>query len=415
MLQHITVPRVGETGELRVSQLQAAAGSLCQKGQTVAVLDTDKAALEIEAPAEGTLTAWLVEEGAAVQPGQPIATFLPESEDDPASVAFSVPAKSAAQPGHRQSRLKASPVARRMAALSGVDLATLGGTGYQGRVVRRDVAAAIEEIEQRQLRSARSPDTGSAEAVATSGPSPGADGAERQGTDEPDHRSKPDGSVVVDLTPVRRAIAKRLSASLGPVPHFYLQRTTHVSDTWQAFKQLQAWRKGLSWSDVLIASVARTLPSHPDLNASWDGDQLLRHRHVNIGLAVAADHGLVTVVVKEAEALTLEGIAAARQALVERARGRRLRHEDTIGATFTLSNLGMFGIDSFQAIISPPEAAILAVGSADLRPVVREGAVSVGRTLTLSLSVDHRVADGAAAARFLDELCRRLEQPLALA
>ncbi len=212
---------------------------------------------------------------------------------------------------------------------------------------------------------------------------------------------------------MRRTIAKRLVQSKGPVPHFYLTVDVAMDRAWEAYRALrEAEHSSISINDIVIKATAAALRRHPEMNASFGGDHVKRYNRVHIGMAVAIDDGLITPVIRDADLKTLEEISAESKRLSERARAKKLQPNEYTGATFTISNLGMMGIEEFSAIINPPEAAILAVGAVRQAPVVNNGELGVGYRMKMTLSVDHRVADGAMGARFLQTLKRLLENPL---
>ncbi len=268
-----------------------------------------------------------------------------------------------------------------MAAEAGIDLQSLQGTGPQGRIIKRDIEAALEKA------------SGAAAA-------PGAP-------------AQPVGDVQeIELTSMRRTIAKRLVQSKAPVPHFYLTVDVSMDRVWDAYRALREENYPVSLNDIVIKATASALRRHPEINASFAGDHVKQYSRVHIGLAVALEDGLITPVIRDADSKTLLDIAGESRTLAERARSRGLQPHEYTGGTFSISNLGMMGIEEFSAIINPPEAAILAVGAVREVPVVENGQVRVGRRMKLTLSVDHRVADGAQGARFLQTLQRMLENPL---
>jgi pyruvate dehydrogenase E2 component (dihydrolipoamide acetyltransferase) len=271
-----------------------------------------------------------------------------------------------------------------MAAEAGIDLNSLQGSGPQGRVIKRDIEAAV------------------AKAAASSQP----------GAAPP----PPVGDVQeIELSSMRRTIAKRLIQSKAPVPHFYLTVDAAVDRLWEAYRALKALDYPVSLNDVIIKACASARKRHPEINASFAGDHVKQYSRVHIGLAVALEDGLITPVIRDADSKPLIDIGAEARELAERARNRRLQPHEYTGATFSISNLGMMGIEEFSAIINPPEAAILAVGSVREVPVVEGGQIKVGRRMKMTLSVDHRVADGAQGARFLATLKGMLENPLLIA
>ena len=257
-----------------------------------------------------------------------------------------------------------------MAAEAGISLSALQGTGPQGRVIKRDIEAAL-----------------AAAAKAHAEPQP----------------VQPAGDVQeFELSSMRRTIAKRLVQSKAPVPHFYLTVDVAVDRLWEAYRALREENYPVSLNDVVIKAAASALRRHPEMNASFGGDRVKQYTYVHIGVAVALEDGLITPVIRDADRKSLTEIAAEAKALAERARNRRLQPNEYTGATFSISNLGMMGIEEFSAIINPPEAAILAVGAVREAPVVEGGQVKVGRRMKLTLSVDHRVAatpSGAGAPR----------------
>jgi len=293
-------------------------------------------------------------------------------------------------------RTRASPLARRLAAEAGLELSAVQGTGPGGRITRRDIEAA--------LAASRAPAAPPPAAAAPAFPPPAA---------LPEVEEVP-------LTQMRKTIAKRLAASIGPVPTFYLTIEVDAGRLLGARERLNerlaASGERVSINDVLIKLVAEALRRHPEVNASWGETVIRRYGRVHIGVAVAVEDGLITPVVRDADRKGIVAIAREVRELAARARERKLRPEEYTGATFSISNLGMFGIEEFTAIINPPEAAILAVGRVEEKPVVEGGAVVVRPRLRLTMSCDHRVVDGATGARFLQTLRDLLEEPaLALA
>lgn len=278
--------------------------------------------------------------------------------------------------------MKASPLAKKVAAQSGLDLRLIQGSGPGGRIIRRDVEAAA-----------------AAGPVAAPARGPVVAGAEYE--DRP-------------LTAIRATIAKRMPLSKAPVPHFYLTTEVAMERAWQLREELNALegQPKISANDLIIRACALALLEHPEVNASFQGDTVRVWYRAHIGIAVALDDGLITPVLRDCQDRSLAQIAADGRDLVERARHRKLKPHELSGATFSISNLGMFDVTEFSAIINPPEGAILAVGSVRQVPVVTDDAVNVGLRMSLTLSCDHRVMDGAMGARFLQTLKRLLEEPL---
>ncbi|MGI9038345.1 MAG: dihydrolipoamide acetyltransferase family protein [Gemmatimonadota bacterium] len=291
-----------------------------------------------------------------------------------------------------EKRVKVSPLARRLAEEAGLELAAISGSGPGGRIIRDDVNAAIESGAARAQ--------GGGEGAAGAGPV----GPSRLADER------------IELSQMRKTIAKRLVQSLGPVPHFFL--TTEIDmgsalDLRRALNErLQEGKVGVN--DLLVKVAAEALARHPEINASFDGDAIKRHGSADIGIAVAVPDGLITPVLRAADRKGLVQIAAESKDLIERARNRKLKPDEYTGSTFSISNLGMFGIDEFTAIINPPEAAILAVGGTVEKPVVVDGEVVVRRRMRVTMSCDHRVIDGAMGAAFLQTFRAMLENPLEL-
>jgi len=398
MASRVVMPKLSDTMEEgKILRWLKQEGDRVETGQTLAEVETDKATVEMEAYTNGVIRKIVAAPGDTVKIGALIAVIGAPDEDvssllvaaPPAPKPVPAPQPARVTPAQASSRepqaaggraLRASPLALRMAAESGINLGALQGTGPQGRVIKRDIEAAL---------------------ASAAAPAPPA--------------AQPVGDVQeFELSSMRRTIAKRLIQSKAPVPHFYLTVDAAVDRLWEAYRALREENYPVSLNDVIIKAAAVALRRHPEMNASFAGDHVKQYSHVHIGVAVAIDDGLITPVIRDADTKPLADIAAEAKALAERARNRRLQPNEYTGATFSISNLGMMGIDEFSAIINPPEAAILAVGAVREVPVVEGGQVKAGRRMKLTLSVDHRVADGAQAARFLGTLRRMLENPLLL-
>jgi pyruvate dehydrogenase E2 component (dihydrolipoamide acetyltransferase) len=353
-------------------------------------------------------------------------------------------------PASATGRVFASPLARRMAAERSLDLRALAGSGPGGRIVRRDVEAAgaqavapgAEASERllaatpgavRAVRPAEPP--GAATAAGAPGaspagawtaspagaPVPGAAIATGARTPQPAltaaaQLAPPGGYRDVPLTQIRKTIAKRLGQSLGPIPHFYLTSEIEMERAAEMREQLKAHGEAyaVSFNDIVVKAVALALRQHPAMNAAFLDDRIRYFGDIHVGVAVAVEDGLITPVVRHADRKGLAEIAAESKALAAKARARRLTPEEYTGSTFSVSNLGMYDIDEFTAVINPPEAAILAVGRVTEKPVVVDGAVVPRRTMRVTLSCDHRVVDGATGAKFLQTLKLMLENPLAM-
>jgi pyruvate dehydrogenase E2 component (dihydrolipoamide acetyltransferase) len=288
-------------------------------------------------------------------------------------------------------RVKASPLARKIAAQSGVDLKLVQGTGPGGRVVRKDVEAAS---------------VGGAGSRAGATPAPARPAAAQLGPEYEDH----------PLSQIRAIIAKRMPMSKAPVPHFYVSSEVAMDRAWELREELNALegQPKISLNDLVIRACALALLEHPGVNASFQGESIRVFHRAHIGIAVALEEGLITPVLRDCHAKSLSQIAVESRDLAERARNRKLRATEMSGATFSISNLGMYDVTEFSAIINPPEGAILAVGTVRRVPVVEESGLGVGRRMMLTIACDHRVMDGAMGARFLQDVKRLLEEPLRL-
>jgi pyruvate dehydrogenase E2 component (dihydrolipoyllysine-residue acetyltransferase) len=420
-------------------------GDPVKSGDVLAEVETDKAVMELVARGDGVLRKRLANEGDSAAVGTLLGVVAAPDEDISALVAAAapapVPSDNAPQPlgkpadagdviakakefegvtsipqnsrqsqgeastppqeqerrGHQRidtgahhgdgagtpssARPRSSPLARRLASERGVDLAALQGSGPGGRIVKRD-------IEQAPV---------------------GMQSAARQPARVGDFQDVP-------LTQMRKTIAKRLAESIGPIPTFYLTAEfdmSRVAELREAMIQQGAEYK-VSFNDIIIKATATALAQHPEVNAHWTGDAIRQFNRVHIGMAVAVPEGLITPVIFDANEKGLADIAAEARELAGRARERKLKPEEYTGSTFSVSNLGMFGIDQFTAIINPPEAGILAIGAVEDKPVVEDGDLVVRKRLRVTMSCDHRVIDGATGARFLQTLRRMIENPLML-
>jgi pyruvate dehydrogenase E2 component (dihydrolipoamide acetyltransferase) len=284
--------------------------------------------------------------------------------------------------------VRSSPLARRLASEKGLDLHLVAGSGPSGRVIKRDVEGAVP--------------------AAAAAPVPSV---------PPSPRPPVPGSFTdVPLTQIRKTIAKRLAQSLGPIPHFFLTTEIEMERAWDARQALKVMGEPytVSFNDLVVKAVALALRQHPAVNAWWMEDRIRYHGDVHVGMAVAVEDGLITPVIRHADRKGLAEIAAEAKALADKARARRLQPAEYTGATFSVSNLGMFDIDEFTAVINPPEAGILAVGRIAQKAVVADGAVVPRRMMRVTMSCDHRVIDGATGAKFLQTLKLMLENPLAM-
>jgi len=415
-------------------------GDRVEQGDVVAEIETDKANMDVESLGAGVLRKIVVEVGQSAPVGTLIGIVADDDEDiedllaladevraslESGSAAPSAPAPAAAHTGAEAQavtgtpdpgapsaaapsvvpgmagigrptpaapvradgeRVKASPVARRLAAEAGIDVATIAGTGPGGRVVRADIEDVLESVGRgRRTR-------------------PGADVPPRVGFE----------ARVEEASTMRKVIARRLTESVGPVPHFFLRREIDMEELFDFRARLNS-RPGaakIGVNAVLLKAAAEALARHPTVNSSWDEAGAVRyHGSADIGIAVSIDGGLLTPVLRGADSLGIDQVAAQSADLISRARVKKLTPEEYLGATLTVSNLGMFGIDEFSAIINPPEGAILAIGRTAQIPVAHQGGIHVRRRMKITMSCDHRVIDGAEGARFLATLAAILENP----
>ncbi|RNL85690.1 dihydrolipoamide acetyltransferase family protein [Halostreptopolyspora alba] len=441
----IHMPRLSDTMEEGViSSWVKKVGDKVEPGDILVEIETDKAVMEHEAYDEGYLVKQSVSEGDTVPIGAVIgvlgdspdaevaeesdATAAPAGEatgETPASQPAAGEATDGRAPGREAEesapassgepapatppspdggpRPRTSPLARRLAREYGLDITTIQGSGPKGRVVRADIEAAAKEQRERPAPEAEA-EHAPAERAPVSESTTGGTHDEVRGSEE------------VTVSNIRKVIARRLLEAKQTVPHFYLRRTIEA-EALRAFRaqvneQLESTGNKVSFNDLIVKACATALRLHPEVNASWVDDRLLVHRRINVGVAVAVPEGLVVPVLHDADKTPLSEIATKSRDLAERARDGKLKPPDMSGGTFSVSNLGMYGMDSFSAVINPPEAAILAVGAMRQEPVVRDGEVVARNTINLELSVDHRAVDGAVGAAFLKELAEILEEPM---
>jgi pyruvate dehydrogenase E2 component (dihydrolipoamide acetyltransferase) len=411
MAESITLPTDG----LLLNWLKDV-GESVKKGDIIAEVEADKATMEIEAPADGVILSLNAEVGEELQEGAVIGQIGAQGE----SAADSGAPKKAEQAESKQpeqeasavsvatngasvaamtddGRLKASPVARNVADDKGIDLAQVKGTGPGGRIVKSDVENFTPSAAP--VRSA--PSAGASER-ATYGKVPTED------------------VEIVEINRMRRAIADGVILSKQQIPHFYVTVEIDVEPLLNLRKELNASLEEegvkISVNDMLIKAAALTLRKFPNLNTHYYGDRMVRHQRINIGVSVALpNNGLINVVAHDADKRSLSDLAVENKAMYERAREGKIKPEDMRGATFTISNLGPYNVDHFSAIISPPEAGILAVGSAKKVPIVKEdGSLGVGNRMNVTISVDHRVSDGAEGAEYMQAFRELLENPIRL-
>ena len=424
MAETITMPKLGfDMQEGTLVRWVKNEGEAINKGDVLAEIETDKATVEVESSAAGVVRRLLVVQGAVVPIGAAIAVIGTKDEkiDIPASdqgrgIAIPAPktpeikteAAMPPQPAQKTSamtppaiptsaasgsdanddQIKASPLARKLARDANVNLATIQGSGPGGRVVRKDIETAL---------STGRPTVSSGQLLT---------------------ETTPHVDETVSLTKLRQAIARRMTESKTTVPHFYVSHEYRMDAVMALRKQVNELLpedEKFSVNDFIVKAVALSLRKFPNLNASFAGDKVLRHGSINVGVAVAVDNGLLTIVNKDTDQKPLRQISQDVKRMAAGARAGKVRPEDIDGSTFSISNLGMYDVENFIAILNPPEAAILAVGSAREVPVVGEGGViKAGWRMKATISVDHRVSDGAEAAQFMQTMATYLEEPLRL-
>ncbi|MDO5740811.1 MAG: dihydrolipoamide acetyltransferase family protein [Ornithinimicrobium sp.] len=411
----VLMPRLSDTmTEGVLSHWLKKEGDEVSRGDILAEIETDKSTMDLEAYDDGILTKILVAEGTTVSIGEPVAVIGEPGDSGGAAAApteESVAAASDSPPKspHPDARVRATPLVRSLARERGIDLTTVHGTGPSGRIIRAD----LEDLERTNAPAQpESPAPPSQQAEPTQAPQ-GAPSAQTAPTVSFVPASEDDEKL--PLTSIRRITAARLTESAA-APHFYLTVVVDVEPLMRFRAEVNEQLAGdgvkVTVTDLLVRACAVVLRAHPEINASWGGDHIVRRGHVNIGIAVAIDDGLMVPVIRDADRKTAREIGAEARELGDRARAGRLTPDEFSGGTFTISNLGMFGISEFTAVINPPEAAILAVGASVETPVVKDGEVTVTTTMRLTLTVDHRVIDGATGANFLRDVVRVLEEPL---
>jgi pyruvate dehydrogenase E2 component (dihydrolipoamide acetyltransferase) len=455
MAETVTMPKLGfDMAEGTLVRWVKAVGDEVKRGDVLAEIETDKATVEVESSYDGTMLKHLVEEGTPVPVGDPIAFVGQEGEEVPEDAAAgpeskpaeaeeaesmaeadeSPPAAKAEQPrpsaeeaqavgetdeeeadeeveeeGEDRERVFASPLAKRMAREHNLQLSKIEGSGPRGRVVKKDVESALEK--QPEAKPEPAP---------TAKPEAKAEAPEKAPvplTEWQPGKVEAPADETISLSRLRQAIGRRMVESRQQVPHFYITHEYNIERLMALRKEINEVLpddQKISVNDFIIKAAALGLRSYPNLNASIKGDSIVRHGAVNIGVAVAVENGLLTIVCRNADQKPLRLISSEVRSMAERVRSGRVRSEDIEGSTFSVSNLGMFNVDDFVAIINPPEAAILAVGSGKQVPVVVDGNLQVGMRMKMTISADHRVTDGAEAARFMQALEDYLEHPMRL-
>jgi pyruvate dehydrogenase E2 component (dihydrolipoamide acetyltransferase) len=417
MAETINMPKLGfDMAEGLLVRWVRQVGETINKGDVLAEIETDKATVEVESSASGVVLQLIVDQGTMVPVNAPIAVVGAEGEKvdvaspskvegqksvDEKPAAQSAPTVDSASSGssavdssstvHGQSSvLKASPLAKKIAKDNNVSLASVQGTGPGGRVVKKDVEAALSLDQTSKVESRQSPVTWTPVIV-----------------------SRDD--QVIQTTKLRQAIGRRLVESKTTIPHFYVTHEYKMDALMDVRKQANAYlpdNEKLSVNDFILKAVALSLRQFPNLNATIKGNEVIQFGHVNVGVAVTVPGGLMTVVVKDTDQKTLRQISSEVKAMAGRAREGKVKPDDVDGSTFSTSNLGMYDVEDFIAIINPPEAAILAISSAREVPVVENGQVKPGWRMKATISVDHRISDGAEAAQFMQTLAGFLENPV---
>ncbi len=433
MAEIIRMPRMSDTMEEgNIVAWLINEGDEVESGDTIAEVETDKATMELDSYFDGVLLHIAVKEGAVPIDGI-IAVIGEEGEDweaaiaaeaggdakasdngaaskeekvtaeEPAPVAASAPSASS------DSRVKASPLARSMAKEAGIDISTLSGSGDNGRIVKRDVEEQMSAPAAVAAPAAPAPAAPSAPAPAqpAAAPAPAVvpfafNGGAANYED-------------VKVSQMRKVIARRLGESKFGAPHFYLTVEINMGKVMKLRKELnEVSPVRISFNDLTVKAAAVSLRQHPTINSSWMGDTIRMNKEINIGVAVAVEDGLMVPVLRYADMKSLSQLSSETRALAGKARERKLQPDEMSGNTFTISNLGMFGIEEFTAIINPPDSCILAVGGIIEKPIVSEGKIVVGKMMKVTLSCDHRTVDGASGAKFLNTLKDTLENPTLL-
>ena len=413
---NIDMPKLSDTmTEGTLIKWHKKVGDRVEIGDVIAEVETDKATMEMEAFDEGVISEIFVAEGGKANVGSVLAVLNGEGSGAPAPApapaaqpaaapaATSAPVQAAAQPAPVAAsgeRLKVSPLARKIAGEQGIDLTTVAGSGPAGRIVKKDLAHAGS------AKPSAAPAKPAA-AAPVSAPAPVSNAIMPVAKE---------GDQIVELSSMRKVIASRLLASKQTIPHFYLHVEVDAAPLMALRKQVndqatQTHGNKYTVNDFILKAVINACQTVPAVNASFAGDKVINFKHVGMSVAIAVEDGLVTPVIKEAETKSLLQISREVKDFAVRAKDKKLKPAEFDGGTITVSNLGAWGIESFDAIVNPPQAAILSVGAAIEKPVVKNGQIVPGLRMNLGLSCDHRVVDGAVAAQFLSEIKKLIEQP----
>lgn len=426
MSAKIEMPKLSDTmTEGTLIKWHKQVGDFVEIGDVLAEVETDKATMEMEAFDEGTLTEILVQEGEKAVIGSVLAV-LDGGEDEGSAPANAAPASAAApakdvatnQPAAVAApsycdgnRVKASPLARKVASELGVDLSNISGTGPGGRIVRDDVEKSGKFPSKAASAAAKLTEAVKARATAPAAPSPSP-----SQTPQAILPTAKEGDERIELSSMRKIIASRLLTSKTTIPHFYLHMEVDAEPLMAMRKQVNEQAEKThgnkySVNDFILKATISAAEVVPAINASFAGDHIVKFKHVGLSVAIAVEDGLVTPVIKEAESKSLLAISRAVKDFAVRAKDKKLKPDEFDGGTITVSNLGAWGIDSFDAIVNPPQAVILSVGAAIQKPVVKNGQLAVGLRMNIGISADHRVVDGAVAASFLAEIKKLIENP----
>ena len=426
MSAKIEMPKLSDTmTEGTLIKWHKQVGDFVEIGDVLAEVETDKATMEMEAFDEGTLTEILVQEGEKAVIGSVLAV-LDGGEDEGSAPASAAPASAVApakdvatnQPAAVAApsycdgdRVKASPLARKVASELGVDLSNISGTGPGGRIVRDDVEKSGKSPSKAASAAAKLTEAVKARATAPAAPSPSP-----SQTPQAILPTAKEGDERIELSSMRKIIASRLLTSKTTIPHFYLHMEVDAEPLMAMRKQVNEQAEKThgnkySVNDFILKATISAAEVVPAINASFAGDHIVKFKHVGLSVAIAVEDGLVTPVIKEAESKSLLAISRAVKDFAVRAKDKKLKPDEFDGGTITVSNLGAWGIDSFDAIVNPPQAVILSVGAAIQKPVVKNGQLAVGLRMNIGISADHRVVDGAVAASFLAEIKKLIENP----
>lgn len=429
MATNIEMPKLSDTmTEGTLIKWHKQVGDEIEIGDVIAEVETDKATMEMEAFDEGTITEILIQEGEKAPIGSTLAVLdgdgadaapapaaaapaeapAPAEEAAPAAASTPAPAPVSTADGER---LKSSPLARKIAAELGVDISTVTGSGPGGRIVRADVEAAASGPAKPSTQASAAAGLAAAAKARVSSPAPAAAPAPQ--AIQPTAK---DEDQIIELSSMRRIIADRLLTSKQTIPHFYLHAEVDVAPLMALRKQINAQAEQThgnkySVNDFVLKAAINAAQAVPAVNASFAGDSIVQFASVGMAVAIAVEDGLVTPVIKQAETKSLLQISREVKDMAGRAREKKLKPNEFDGGTITVSNLGAWGVESFDAIVNPPQSLIISVGSAIEKPVVKDGQIVPGLRMNVGVSCDHRVVDGAVGAAFLAELKKLLEQP----